>query len=202
MLKKFLSLFCTNCAGQGVPSLGIGKKTVIALVTMGMYMLPHAAAAQSMTYVTDKDVQVAVRTFGFVYGMPKGDIAIEIVYDPGNEVSTSEANKLKQIIGNGNMFANRKVTAKMVPVSEMGSTDSRLVYITHGLQTEYSALLEKAKSKKLLTFSTDFQCVNSQKCVMGVEADPNINIEISRSASAASDLEFSQALKLMIREVE
>jgi hypothetical protein len=172
-----------------------------ALIATGL-LLPLNAGAQPAAYVTDKDIEVAVRTFSFIYGMPKGDITIEIVYDPDNSASLTEANQLKKIIGAGDEFANRLVRAKMVPLAQMGSTKSRIAYVTHGLQPHYDVLLEKARSNKMLTFSTDFQCVGSQKCVMGVEADPGIKIEISRAATAASELEFSQALKLMIREVE
>ena len=159
-------------------------------------------SAQTPVYVTDKDLQVAVRAFSFVYGMPKGDIQIEVVYDSGNPVSAGEAEQLGKLIGNGGMFANREVTAKMVSVAQMGSTGNKIAYVTHGLEQKYDALLQQAKAEKMLTFSTDFQCVETQKCVMGVVASPSIKMEISRAATDASSLEFSQALKLMIREVE
>ena len=160
------------------------------------------ANAQSASYVTDKDLQVAVRAFSFVYGMPKGDIEIEIVYDPNVPASAGEAQQLGKLIGGGNEFANRSVRAKMVPLAQMGSTGDKIAYVTHGLAQEFDILSQKASANKMLTFSTDFQCVDSQKCVMGVVASPAIKMEISRSASAAAGLEFSQALKLMIKEVE
>lgn len=169
-------------------------------ITVGI--LPSVSWAQSTPYITDKDLQVAVRTFSFVYDLPKGDIEIEIIYNPNNAVSSNEASQLNKIIAQGIVFAARTLKAKMVPVSEMGSTGSRFAYITHGLQSDYGVLMERARNRQILTFSTDFQCVDSQKCVMGMTADPNIKIEISRTAAAASKLEFSQALKLMVREVE
>lgn len=176
------------------------KKTNRAGLLLGIVLLlPLGAEAQS-AMVTDKDVQVAVRALGFAYGMPKGDIDIEIVYDPSNTLSLSEATQLSKMIGAGAQFANRTVHARMVTPAEMGT--ARVAYITHGLQGQYDLVMQKASAAKMLTFSTDFQCVGSQRCVMGVEAAPSIKIEISRAASAASALEFSQALKLMIHEVE
>ncbi len=178
------------------------KQLVVLLLGMAMCAPSLMAQAQSTAYVTDMDVQVAVRAFGFAYGMPKGDMDIEIVYDPGNAVSVASANQLDKIIGKGKVFANRTLKARMVLVSQIGSTKSRLAYISHGLQPSYDTILAKAKNNKMLTFSTDFDCVASQTCVMGVRADPTIKIEISRAATSASELEFSQALKLMVREVE
>lgn len=169
---------------------------------MGIFLLPITPYAQQADYITDKDLQVAVRTFSFAYDLPKGDLDIEIVYNPNNPVSTNDAGQLNKIIGSGGVFAARTLKAKMVTVSQMGSTGSRIAYISSGMRGDYPALMEKAKANKMLTFSKDFQCVHDQKCVMGVEASPNIKIEISRTATAASQMEFSQALKLMVREVE
>jgi hypothetical protein len=167
-----------------------------------LFVLPATAGASLPPYVTDKDVQVAVRTFGFVYGMPKGDIDIDIIYDPTDAASKNDAQQLQKILADGTTFANRSVKASLVPISSINTAKSRLAYVTHGLQTKHEALLQKVAAEKTLTFSTDFDCVNKKKCVMGVTADPNIKIEISRAASAAAGLEFSQALKLMVREVE
>jgi len=180
-----------------------GKAAVIMMLGAVLCVPAVVCGAQSpASYITDKDLQVAVRTFSFVYGMPKGNIEIEIVYDPDNPASASEAAQLDKIIGSGGVFANRTVTAKTVAIANMGASGSKIAYVTHGLEGKYDLLLQKATSEKMLTFSTDFQCVDTQKCVMGIEADPAIKIELSRSATNASGLEFSQALKLMIREVE
>lgn len=176
-----------------------------ALFSASLCALPHLSSAQSSFKAdfTDKVLQVAIRTFGFAYDMPKGDIDIEIVYNPNNPASADDARHVESIIAGASRdsFANRSLKPVVVPVSKMGSS-SRLAYITHGMQSEYEALFQRAKDKKMLTFSTDFQCVDSQKCVMGVAVDPSVKIEISRTATSASQLEFSQALKLMVREVE
>lgn len=175
----------------------------LASILLGFILLSMSAAAQaSAPYVTDKDVQVAVRTFGFVYGMPKGDISIDIIYDPAEAASASDAQQLSDIIGSGSTFGNRSVKASLVSVDEISNAKSRLAYVTHGLTPRYDTLLQKTAADRTLTFSTDFDCVYKKKCVMGVTANPNIKIEISRTASAAAGLEFSQALKLMVREVE
>ena len=181
---------------------GFRSKIAAGVLGAALCMPSLVCPAQTASYVTDKDLQVAVRAFSFVYGMPKGDMQIEIIYDSANPISAGEAQQLDKIIGSGGMFANRQITAKMVSVAQMGSTGNKIAYVTHGLEQNYDILLQRAKAEKMLTFSTDFQCVESQKCVMGVVASPAIKMEISRAATDSSGLEFSQALKLMIREVE
>ncbi len=176
--------------------------TFLGAVVVLSAQLARAQTAVSSPYVTRKDIQVAVRAFSFVYGVPEGAIQIEVVYDPNIAASVTEARELQGIIGAKDMFAKRQITVKMVTVAQMGTADSRFAYITHGLVKEYPALAAEAQNHKILTFSTDFKCVDSQSCVMGVESEPNVNIEISRTAAAASGIEFSQALELMVREVE
>ncbi|MDE2337007.1 MAG: DUF4154 domain-containing protein [Alphaproteobacteria bacterium] len=183
------------------------KAAVPAFLAAGLLFAPPPARAQeqeaaSASYVTQKDIQVAVRAFSFVYGMPAGAIQIEIVYDPNDAASMAEAQDLEEIIRRDGTFANRRVTAKPVTVAAVGTTGSRFAYVTHGLAREYPALVANARSHKMLTFSTDFRCVDSQSCVMGVVSEPSINIEISRAAATASGVQFSQALELMVREVE
>ncbi len=182
-------------------------KNAAAVTFLGAGVVLSAQLAQAQTavsspYVTRKDIQVAVRAFSFVYGMPEGAIQIEVVYNPNNAASMTEARELRSIIGSGRVFAGREVTEKMVTVAQMSTTGSRFAYVTHGLEREYPALVAEAQSHKMLTFSTDFKCVDSQSCVMGVESAPSVNIEISRTAALATGVQFSPALELMVREVQ
>lgn len=152
--------------------------------------------------VSEKEIRVAVRAFGFAYNLPKGDLEIEIVYDQGSAKSQQEAQKLSNFLSGGFKVGSRKLTGKMLPVEQMGTTGNKIVYITNGMDQKYGMVFNQAKQHNQLTFTTDFGCVMAQKCVMGISATPNIKIEVSRTATEASKLEFSQALKLMIREVE
>jgi hypothetical protein len=174
-------------------------KKATPLLAAGLCLISVASYAQEM--VTDKDLEVAVRSLGFAYVLEKSDFNIEIVADPSVPASSSEASRLHELIKNTRTFAGRIVNAQIVPVSGMGSTGGKVAYVTHGLDKDFDAILDKAKAGKILTFSTDFHCVESSKCVMGVTGQNIIKIEISRSAAAASGVEFSQALKLMVGEV-
>ena len=133
------------------------KKVVLLLIAGAAGLISARAEAQTDSYVSDKDVQVAVRAFSFAYGMPKGDIQIEIVFDPGSATSSSDAGQISKIIGNGGVFANRAVKARMVTIPQMGSTGSRLAYVTHGMESQYDGLLERAKRNKMLLI---INCLN------------------------------------------
>ena len=172
------------------------------LAVLGVALLfSQPVAAQTAPYTTSKDIEVAVRVLGFVYGMPKGPIDIGIVYDPGNAASSSEATELRSIIDKTGVFASRTLHARLVPISQMESMRGGVVYVTHGIDDKLISVHDVARNNRIFTFSTGFECVESQKCVMGMTADP-VKIEISRTVTADSQFEFSQALKLMIKDVE
>jgi len=172
---------------------------LLAVVSIFILLTPGQALAKP---VTVKEIRVAVRAFGFAYDLPKGDLEIEIIYNPQNPKSFSEAEKLSKILKGGMKVGSRKLRGKLTPVGQMGSTGNKIAYITGGLKQDYSSISTKASQAKLLTFTTDFSCVSEQICVMGISTTPTIKIEVSRSATRASQLIFSQALKFMIREVE
>jgi len=179
------------------------KKTAYSFSLLAVLFLLGAPAALADSHVvTGKDIEVAVRAFGFVYGIPRDTLGIEIVYDPSSAVSRSEAEGVSKLISSGGAFAGRNVSGRLVPYGQMGSTGGKVAYITHGLSAQYDALTDAARRSGMITFSTDFACVEKTGCVMAVEASPRIRIEISRTAAASAGVEFSQALKLMVREVE
>ena len=172
----------------------------ISLITLAAVaaLCPTVALAD----VSERDVQVAARTFGFVSGIPSGDLVIAIVHDPATAGSKAEADQLGGIIGSGLKVAKHTLTAKMVPISALDLAGTNIAFVTSGLGSGQAAAFAAASSAKVMTVTTDFSCVDAKQCVMGVAAEPAVKIQISRSASEATGLEFSQALKLMVTETD
>jgi hypothetical protein len=44
-------------------------------------------------------------------------------------------------------------------------------------------------------------CVRSGRCVVGVSTSPRVEIVVSRAAAKAAGVSFSQAFRVMIREI-
>jgi hypothetical protein len=44
-------------------------------------------------------------------------------------------------------------------------------------------------------------CVRSDRCVVGVSTSPRVEIVVSRAAAKAAGVSFSQAFRVMIREI-
>ncbi len=171
------------------------RKLLIKLAAL-MTVFPTVAGAD----VSERDIQVAARTFGFVSGIPSGDVVVAIVHDPAVGPSKAEADQLAGIIGGGLKVAKHTLKSKLVPVSALDLSGTNVAFVTSGLGGQQAATFSAASAAKVMTVTTDFACVDAKQCVMGVAAEPSVKIQISRSAADATGLEFSQALKLMVSE--
>ncbi|WP_420403265.1 hypothetical protein [Nisaea sp.] len=172
------------------------KKLVLALLVAGL--LPFEVQAG----MSERDLQVAARTFGFVSGIPKGEIVVAIVHDPADAASKAEADELNGLMGGGLKVAKHNLKPKLVPVSALDFSGTQVAIVTSGLSGSFAPVFAAASAANVMTISTDFACVDSKQCVMGVAAQPAVKIQVSQAASKATGLEFSQALKMMITESE
>jgi len=172
------------------------KKLFLVLLVAGM--LPFDVQAG----MSERDLQVAARTFGFVSGMPKGDVIVAIVHDPANADSKAEADELNSLMGGGLKVAKHTLKPKLIPVSALDLSGAQVAVVTGGLSGNFAEIFAAASGANVMTISADFACVDSKQCVMGVAAQPAVKIQVSQAASQATGLEFSQALKMMITESE
>lgn len=161
-------------------------------------LVPAIASAE----VSERDIQVAGRTFGFVEGMPSGEVAVAVVYDPSVAASKAEADQLAQLMGGGMKVAKNTLKSKLVPVSALDLGGANVAFVTSGLGAHHDAIFAAASGAKVMSITKDFGCVDAKKCVMGFASEPDVKIQISRSAASSTGLAFSPALKLMVTESE
>ncbi|MEP3114281.1 YfiR/HmsC family protein [Nisaea sp.] len=167
-----------------------------SFLAMAACLLPGIAWAD----ITERDLQVAGRTFGFINGIPKGDVVIGIVVDEGNAASKAEADQLSGLLSGGLKVAKNTLQPKLIPVSALDFSGTNVAFVTSGLGAQQAAIFAAASGAKIMTVSTDFSCVDAKQCVMGVASKPKVKIQVSQSAAGATGLQLSKALKLMVTE--
>ena len=158
-----------------------------------------ACATTEARAIENRDVQVAARTFGFVDNMPSGTIEVAIIYDPAVDLSIVEADKLVQILGDGLLAGRHTLTPKKISISDIDTVRSKVAFITMGMGAHHQHIFDAVKTKGVFTFTKDFSCISSKFCVLAVETQPSVRIEISNDAATASGLAFGQALKMMVK---
>ena len=126
-----------------------------------------------------REIQVAARTLSFLDGGPSGKVVFAIVFDPSKPASVAEKDEVMSALGSAG--------------------DAGAFYLTHGVN--YTAAGAFAKSKKILSISSDMACVQSGACVMGVAATPKVEIVVNSAAATAIGAKFKAAFKMMIKEI-
>lgn len=161
-------------------------------------MAPLSAGAN----VTKKDLDVAARTFKFLSNKISGPVTAAVVYDPSNPQSKSAADGLKGLLGGGFKGGGATLTAELVEVGSLDKIGSAAVaFVTPGLEAHYGAIFAATSQKGLLSIGSEKTCVEAGKCVLSVESEPSVKIYVSKSAAAASSIEFQQAFRMMITEL-
>ncbi len=160
-----------------------------------LFLLPFAASADGA-----REIQVAGRTLTFLDGGPSGKVVFAIVFDPSKPASVAEKDEVMAALGGGMNAGAATVVGKPVEAGSVaGAGDVGAFYMTHGVN--YAAVGGVAKSKKILSISSDMACVQSGACVMGVAASPKVEIVVNSATAAAVGAKFKAAFKMMIKEI-
>lgn len=149
---------------------------------------------------TEKDVLVIARIINFIKDGPKENVEIAILAN--NPISESNADSFLSLIGNGKRVRDTILVAKKVRPEELALSTARVVIIPDGLDmTQFDDVFAIATEKKLITISTSTECLQAKLCALAFKSDPAVDIRMSQSASAATDVHFTPTLRMMITEL-
>jgi len=165
------------------------------LAAAALFLLPLSAAAEG-----GREIQVAGRTLTFLDNGPTGKVVFAVVFDPSKPASVAEKDEVMAALGSGMSVGGITVVGRAVELNSLGSAgDAGAFYLTHGVN--YTAAGAFAKSKKILSISSDMACVQSGACVMGVAASPKVEIVVNSATAKAEGIVFKAAFKMMIKEI-
>jgi len=165
------------------------------LAAAALFLLPLSAAAEG-----GREIQVAGRTLTFLDNGPTGKVVFAVVFDPSKPASVAERDEVMAALGSGMSVGGITVVGRAVELNSLGSAgDAGAFYLTHGVN--YTAAGAFAKSKKILSISSDMACVQSGACVMGVAASPKVEIVVNSATAKAEGIVFKAAFKMMIKEI-
>jgi hypothetical protein len=171
------------------------KAVGLAVVMSGTQ--PSAAWADT----TALDVKVGAKAAAFVEPALSGDIDTAIVFDPSNPASKADADAIAAALGGGLAIKGGALKPKLVPVGDVGGLSGvKVMFVAHGVGAGMTAVADASKANSILTISNDMSCVQSDQCVVGVESKPKVSIVVSKSATAAANLQFGAAFLMMVKE--
>ena len=164
---------------------------VLCAAALAIPAMAHADAA--------KNLQVAGRALTFLEGGPSGATRMGVVFDPSKPASVAEKNAVMAAIGSGYNAGAIKLMGTAVEAGALGGSNAQVFFVTSGVN--YAAVGAAARSKKIITISSDAACANSGACVMAVATQPKVEIIVNRATASAVGAAFKAAFRMMIKEV-
>ena len=151
---------------------------------------------------TDKDVLVAVRTLAFVVHPPAGAVPLAVVFDPAAPQSLAELQTVIGVLDDGTRVGAMTVHPVPVAITDLDQLSNyRFVLLIAGVQSYRQAIFDRTRGQGIVTISADLDCVRAGLCVMGVAAQPRVQVLVNRTAAAAAAVEFLLAFRMMITEM-
>jgi hypothetical protein len=129
---------------------------------------------------------------------------VAVLYDPHDPASQADAEAIVASITSGDAVPpGLKLTAQAMTLSSYSwIAHPKVAFLAQGFPQ--SAFPEVARISSLngaLTISTDLECVKAHECVLGVKAQPSVQIYYSPAAAEASRISFTPALIMLANQV-
>ena len=162
----------------------------IALATC----VPALASAQT----GPRDLEVIGRALGFVEGASGADRTVAVAFDAASE---ADAQALAAAMEGGLSAGRVTLSARLVPASDTSALAGADAAVLLGAASGDAAVFDAASSAGVITVSTDLSCVQSGKCVMGVQSAPAVRILVNRAAASSASVAFAPAFAMMVEEL-
>jgi len=153
--------------------------------------------------MSSKDVMVAARALTFLETPPKGTVEIGIVRDAADPASVKDAEITKSVIDQGLSIGDLVVHARVLSAGEVqGAAGLAAILVTTASPAMVQEMAAAAKSRKLLTITTDPACMRANQCVMLVRSEPKIQVFANSQVAQQNGISFSQTFSMMIKEFQ
>lgn len=175
--------------------------TRLVAMSVGLVTLAISPISTASAETSKKDLQVASKALNFMVPKISGSAEVAVVFDPSNAISSTEADQIMAIIGDGLKVGKITLTARKVSAADLSFGGAKMVILTSGAGNVQSAVKAASDNAGLITVSTDESCVQSGNCVMGVKSSPKVKITINLSATTAANIKFSPAFQMMVNKI-
>jgi ABC-type uncharacterized transport system substrate-binding protein len=175
----------------------------------GSYLTPIVAVVLATTLsavpasaeITQNDMLGAGRAIGFINNLPRGEVRVGIVYDPGVTQSSQQAAELGALMRNGLRIGGLTLVPVMVTIGNFEGNGVALYFLTEGVGAAAGKVGRASRERKISCVTFDLNQVRSGACVIGVQSRPRIEVIVNRAAAQASGTILSAVFRMMITEI-
>ncbi len=177
----------------------LAMKTVLAGITASFLLASSFPAAAK----ENTDVLVGIKTLSMLNRELPSPLVMGIVFDPNNPDSKESADAIKAVLDNGvNTSEGVAVAGRLIPLSEINKlSEVSFAFITKGAKAHFDTIAQISASNRILTMTTDIDCVRANKCVLGIDSQNVVQIYFSRAASETAKIDFDSAFIMLVKKV-
>ena len=171
----------------------------LAAVTFGLTASAESVTPAHAAEVLDESmIQAVARTLGFLESAPhEQQFEIAVLYAPSEEAAATEA--ASQLTG---LPGPRRATlhATAYTADELDQTADRIdaLIVTPGQAEDADWIANFIRSRRVVSVSTDPDCLAANTCVVRVNADRNVEIVLNTRLADAVGARFSTVFTMMV----
>ncbi len=154
----------------------------------------HPAGAESLTL---KSVQILSRAIAFLQPAPSGTATVAIAYDPAEPASKQDADAIAGDFGDGLKAGQANLRAQVVSISQLAS--GHFIAVVAAAGANIDQVFSASQALHIPCVTADAQAVQGGRCVMSVQSDPRVDIQINAAAASRSGVAFRSAFMFMAR---
>jgi hypothetical protein len=147
--------------------------------------------------LTPKGVQILSRAIGFLQPVPSGTAMVAIAYNPAEPASKQDADAIAGYFGDGLKAGPANLKAQAVDVSQVASGHFVAVVAAAGVNID--KVFAASQALRVPCVTADAAAVQGGRCVMSVQSDPKVDIQINAAAASRSGVAFGSAFMFMAR---
>lgn len=164
------------------------------------FMLFMLLAAPAHAQLSQVDLQLAARVFGFMEKPLTGTVRLGIVYVPGDTQSVQGADAAETLLGTGLKVGNLTFVPVPVRIDQASTAPVDAFFLPDGLGDKAQPIANAAAKKKIPCITLDVAQVQNGTCALGVQIVPKVQIYVNRVAAENSDTRFVSVFRMMITE--
>ncbi|WP_281300305.1 MULTISPECIES: YfiR/HmsC family protein [unclassified Iodidimonas] len=179
-----------------------GKRPMRHALSLVFSLVLGTCLASQALATSEKDLQVATRALSFVSDLPPGSLDTAIIYDAGNGASKSDADAILAFLTANPAAGKSKLVPRLLPAGDLSAlAGAKIAFVADQTTAFLPAIAAEAKSKAVITVSSDRACVEGGACVVGVSSAPRVEILVNKAAAEATGTSFGSAFLMLIKEI-
>lgn len=162
------------------------------LCLMSLLLSPFSVSAT----MNQNELRVAGKVLASVPQLPDS-VKVGIIYNEKSGTSAKEAERLQEMMVDGFETGRLTLQPTLIPIGQLRRLDAvDVAIVTDGMTAYYKTIAAATTARKVLSLSTDLNCVKSGYCLLGVEVRPRVNLLVNADQAAEIGVSFSDGMRI------